>query len=160
MEPWWWPPVECKVECIYTLYSNRKLFIRRVLKCALYFVRLPRICDHVDWFGSSSKKYYYECRIRDGHHRETQVSRPFYSRICVWPLSLQIFVLTLLARQVFDVDVANDLLHYICNQMCTHLLSLSICFTDLGVYKTSLTHLMRRNVIFPNYTQLFNTWHH
>lgn len=35
----------------------------------------------------------------------------------------------------------------------THSLCFSI-FADLGVYKRSLTHLMRRYAIFPNYAQL------
>lgn len=41
-------------------------------------------------------------------------------------------------------------------QKCTHSLDLSICLADLGVCKTSLTHLMKSHVILFNHTPLFD----
>lgn len=81
----------------------------------------------------------------------------------VWPLSLALrqsnFGSTLLAAHGLDVLCADDLVYYTQNQTYAHLLHFSI-FADLGVYTESLTHLMRRNVNFPNYTLLFNSLYH
>lgn len=109
----------------------------------LFLTHSDRICSSLDGFGSCSKEHHYQRSSRDRHHCKTQVSLPRGLKEC-----------TERTQTYGTLGVFYVLPQISCMTIRNQIHSTYFTFADLGVYKRPFTHLMRSNVIFPDYTQL------